>query len=47
MEDLGVSDVAIAKHIKKLGLSKPPVGYWRKVQCNIDNGSPGGNRNHV
>ena len=31
-EELGVSDVAISKHIKKLGLTKPPRGYWRKLE---------------
>jgi len=25
---LGVSDGAVAKHVKKLGLSKPGRGYW-------------------
>lgn len=29
-KELGVSDVAISKHIKKLGLTKPPRGYWTK-----------------
>lgn len=29
-EELGVSDKAIEKRIKKLGLSKPPRGYWSK-----------------
>ncbi len=28
---LGVSDKAIEKHIKKLGLTKPPRGYWSKI----------------
>lgn len=28
----GVSDVAIAKRCKKLGISKPPRGYWAKTQ---------------
>lgn len=27
---LGVSDIAIAKHINKLGLTKPPRGFWTK-----------------
>lgn len=30
-EMLGVSDVAIAKRCKKLGIEKPPRGYWAKV----------------
>ena len=29
-KDLGVSDKAVEKYIKKLGLSKPPRGYWSK-----------------
>lgn len=29
-EMLGVSDVAVAKRCKKLGISKPPRGYWAK-----------------
>jgi hypothetical protein len=29
---LGVSDKAIEKHAKKLGLKKPPRGYWAKIQ---------------
>jgi len=31
---LGVSDVAIAKRCKLLGVEKPPRGYWAKVQYN-------------
>lgn len=31
-EVLGVSDVAVAKRCKRLGVDKPPRGYWRKVQ---------------
>ena len=31
-EMFGVSDVAIGKRCKKLGITKPPRGYWRKVQ---------------
>jgi hypothetical protein len=27
-KELGVSDKAVEKHIKKLGLTKPPRGYW-------------------
>jgi len=30
-KELGVSDVAISKHIKKLGLTKPPRGHWSKT----------------
>jgi hypothetical protein len=30
-KDLGVSDKAVEKHIKKLKLSKPPRGYWGKA----------------
>ena len=30
---LGVSDVAIAKRCKKLGIDKPPRGYWAKVKA--------------
>jgi len=30
--DFGVSDVAIAKRCKTLGIAKPPVGFWRKVE---------------
>ena len=29
---LGVSDVAISKRCKLLGVEKPPRGYWAKVQ---------------
>lgn len=28
---LGVTDVAVAKRCKKLGILKPPRGYWAKV----------------
>ena len=31
---LGVSDVAIGKRCKVRGLTKPPVGYWRKFETN-------------
>ena len=30
-ELFGVSDSAIGKRCKKLGIKKPPVGYWAKV----------------
>ena len=29
----GVSDVAVAKRCTKLGIPKPPVGFWRKVEA--------------
>lgn len=32
----GISDVAIAKHCKKLNIPKPPRGYWEKIR----NGRP-------
>ena len=32
---LGVSDVAIAKRCKKLSITKPPRGYWRKVEAGL------------
>lgn len=31
-KDFGVSDVAFAKRCKKAGVSKPPRGFWRKVE---------------
>ena len=34
-KQLGVSDVAIAKHCRNLGIPKPPRGYWSKVQSGI------------
>lgn len=30
-KQLGVSDVAIARHCKKRGIKKPERGYWRKL----------------
>ena len=30
---LGVSDVAISKRCRKLGISKPPRGYWTKKRA--------------
>lgn len=30
--DLGISDVALAKHCKKQGIEKPPRGYWAKLK---------------
>jgi hypothetical protein len=35
-KELGVSDKAIEKHIKKLGLTKPPRGYWAKLNSQND-----------
>ena len=37
-KDLGVSDKAVEKHVKKLGLAKPPRGYWikQKIQRKIN-----------
>ena len=32
---LGISDVAVAKRCKKLGVPKPPRGYWAKVQFGL------------
>jgi hypothetical protein len=31
-KQLGVSDKAIEKRCKKLGVSKPPRGYWAKLE---------------
>lgn len=31
-EEMGISDVAIAKNCKKLNIPKPPPGYWRRVE---------------
>lgn len=31
--DLGVSDVAVHKRIKKLSLVKPPIGFWARKVC--------------
>lgn len=31
-KDLGVSDNAVGKWCKKYGISKPPRGYWAKIQ---------------
>lgn len=32
-EDYGVSDVAVSKWCRQYGLSKPPRGYWQKLQA--------------
>tara|TARA_R110002167_G_scaffold45083_1_gene135553 strand:+ start:26678 stop:26887 length:210 start_codon:yes stop_codon:yes gene_type:complete len=37
---LGVSDKAVEKHIKKLGLTKPPRGYWMKVSVDAEGIEP-------
>ena len=34
-ELLGVSDVAVSKRCKLLGVNKPPRGYWRKVEAGV------------
>lgn len=41
-EILGVSDVAVAKRCRVLGVSKPPRGFWSKVNAGliIPNGLP-------
>ena len=41
-ELLGVSDVAISKRCKSLGITKPPRGFWAKVNAGllIANGLP-------
>lgn len=30
-KELGISDSAVTKHCKKLGINKPPRGYWEKI----------------
>lgn len=32
-KEFGISDVAINKQCKKLGIKKPPVGFWNKVKA--------------
>lgn len=32
-QDFGVSDVAIGNRCKVLGISKPPLGFWRQVEA--------------
>lgn len=42
-KELGVSDVAIAKRCKSLGISKPKPGFWAKVNAGLiphPNGKP-------
>ncbi|MFA5186517.1 MAG: HNH endonuclease [Patescibacteria group bacterium] len=34
--EFGVSDKAIDKWCRVLGVDKPPRGYWRKIQCGKD-----------
>jgi hypothetical protein len=44
-DEFGVSDVAIGKQCKALGIKKPPVGFWNKVRAGKiahPNGKPGG-----
>lgn len=31
--ELGVSDVAVGKKCIRLGITKPPRGFWRQVEC--------------
>ncbi|MCX6969452.1 MAG: hypothetical protein NTV93_04760 [Verrucomicrobia bacterium] len=31
--ELGVSDTAIKKHCRQLGIAKPPRGYWAKLSA--------------
>ena len=33
--EFGVSDVAVAKWCKNLGISKPPRGYWTSLKINV------------
>jgi hypothetical protein len=33
-KELGVSDKAVEKQCKKLGIAKPPRGYWQKLKAN-------------
>jgi len=32
-KQIGISDVAIAKHCRKLGVPVPERGYWNKLQA--------------
>jgi len=32
-KEFGISDVAIAKRCKKVGVEKPPRGFWNKVEA--------------
>jgi len=32
-KQIGISDVAIAKHCRRLGIPLPPRGYWNKLQA--------------
>lgn len=34
-KQLGISDVAVGKRCKLLGIPKPPRGYWRKVYTGV------------
>jgi hypothetical protein len=33
VKQIGISDVAIAKHCRKLGVPVPERGYWNKLQA--------------
>lgn len=33
--EYGITDVALAKVCRKLGVPRPPRGYWRKVECGM------------
>lgn len=37
-KEFGVSDCAVGKWAKSLGLSKPPRGYWQKINAMSSNG---------
>jgi hypothetical protein len=39
-QQLGVSDVAVAKRMKRLRISKPPRGYWAQVAAGISTERP-------
>ena len=30
-KEFGISDVALAKKCRQLGIPRPPVGYWQKL----------------
>ncbi len=32
---LNISDVAVGKRCKRLGIKKPPRGYWRRLECGL------------
>lgn len=33
--ELGISDVALGKICRRMGIPKPPLGYWRKVETGL------------